>query len=57
MNKDYGVYQIKVSGYVTVTAGSPERAEDMASERFYKDFDGDFEVEEVKFIEQVTHRE
>jgi hypothetical protein len=57
MNKDYGIYQVKVSGYVTVTAGSMEGAEELASERFYKDFDGDFEVEDIEFIEQVTSRE
>jgi hypothetical protein len=34
-----------------------ERAEELASERFYKDFDGDFEIEDIEFIEQVASRE
>ena len=56
MNNDYGVYKVKVSGYVTVTAGSPEAAEDMVCERYFADFDGDLGVDEVEMVEQVKER-
>ena len=68
MNKDYGVYKVKVAitGSINVTCGGPETAADIVDADYIKDTkqfvldlldsDGEMEIEDVEFKEQVTNR-